>query len=65
MNAMMSSPDLRQGYAVAARQAVAGLDITTIGGKWLEQLEAAIRVKNRGSGRTDVGATRSDESMNS
>jgi glycosyltransferase involved in cell wall biosynthesis len=65
MNAMMSSPDLRQGYAVAARRAVAGLDITTIGGKWLEQLEAAIRVKNRGSGKTDVGAARSDESMNS
>ncbi len=40
LDAMMSSPDLRDSYASKARSAVAGLDIAMIGKRWLDLLEA-------------------------
>ena len=40
LDAMMSSPELRDSYASKARSAVAGLDIAVVGKRWLDLLEA-------------------------
>jgi glycosyltransferase involved in cell wall biosynthesis len=40
LDAMMSSPELRNAYASKARSAVAGLDIATVGRRWLDLFTA-------------------------
>jgi glycosyltransferase involved in cell wall biosynthesis len=40
LDAMMSSPELRNSYAARARPAVAELDVASISGRWLDLLKA-------------------------
>jgi hypothetical protein len=35
LDAMLSAPDLRDAYAWKARRAVTGLDVATVGKRWL------------------------------
>jgi glycosyltransferase involved in cell wall biosynthesis len=41
LDAMLSTPDLRDGLASRARQAVTGLDVATIGRQWLDLFAGA------------------------